>query len=86
MGDKKQTWLRWRNRVSEMVETTSVDNWINRGYGILSTLLLLINLAATAMYTFDYMELHHGPLLLATEAVTVAFFAVYYCLRVWTAP
>ena len=46
----------------------------------------MINLAVTFLYTFDRMEAEHGDVLLVLEAVTVAFFALDYGLRVWTAP
>ena len=86
MNQRKTIWLRRRNRVSEIIEAATFDSWLNRAYGILSTLILLINLSVTVMYTFDYMELHYGSILLTIEAVTVAFFAIDYALRVWTAP
>ena len=37
------------------------------------------------MYTFDNMELKYGPILLALERLTVAFFAIDFLLRVFTA-
>ena len=86
MVEKKAVWMQRRKRVFELVEVTISDGWLNRVYGIVSTLVLLVNLAATIMYTFDYMELHYGGALRMIEAVTVAFFALDFALRVWTAP
>lgn len=77
--------LRRRNRISENIEVGSSRDRVSRGYDILSTLMLLLNLTATVMYTFNEMEYRFGGLLLTIEAVTVAFFAVDYALRVWTA-
>ena len=37
------------------------------------------------MYTFDNMEMKYGPLLLTLERLTVAFFAIDFLLRVFTA-
>ena len=75
-----------RKRMSAIVEMKSADDWISRGYNILNCAMLLVNVAVTILYTFDRMELQYGSILLAIEAVTVAFFAVDYVLRVWTAP
>ena len=85
MNKYKKEWLQRRRRVSEIIEVGKADDWLSRGYDIASTMILLVNVAVTVLYTFDHMEEHYGPLLLLTEAVTVAFFAVDYFLRVWTA-
>ena len=74
-----------RRRISEIIEAGSADDWVSRGYDIFSTLMTLVNVVVTVLYTFDEMELNHGPTLLLLEAVTVAFFAIEYVLRVWTA-
>jgi len=86
MKNKKYIWAQRRKRMSAIVEMGSADDWVSRGYDILSCVILLINVAVTILYTFDRMELQYGSILLAIEAVTVAFFAVDYVLRVWTAP
>ena len=55
MNQRKTIWLQRRNRVSEIIEATTFGSWLNRAYGILSTLLLLVNLSVTVMYTFVYL-------------------------------
>jgi len=85
MNMEEGSWAARRKRISEVIEVGSSGDWISRGYDIFSTLILLVNLTATVLYTFDYMEDNFGGLLLAAEAVTVAFFAVDYALRIWTA-
>ena len=45
----------------------------------------MANLAASILYTFEAVRLPFGWLVLTLEQVTVAFFAVDYCLRLWTA-
>ena len=82
----KYQWIQRRKRVAEIVEMRSYSDWISRGYNILNCLVLLVNLAVTILYTFDRMEQMYGGALLLIEAVTVAFFAIDYVLRVWTAP
>ena len=78
--------LRCRKRTAAIIEMGSVQDWVSRGYDILSGLMLLANLSASILYTFNSMALQYGSLLVAIEAITVAFFAVDYALRLWTAP
>lgn len=82
---KKNIWLQRRKRIGQIIEVGSGGDLPSRLYDIVSTLLLLINLTVTIMYTFDSMELRFGSALLFIEDATVAFFAVDYVLRVWTA-
>lgn len=85
MNSRKTAWLQRRRRLSQIIEVGTTDDWISRAYDVISTLFLLCNVAVTILYTFDEMELKYGDLLLQAEAVTVAFFAVDYILRLWTA-
>ena len=82
---KKNIWLQRRKRLARIIEVGSGGDWPSRLYDIFSTLILLINLSVTIMYTFDSMEAKYGRVLLVIEALTVAFFAVDYLFRVWTA-
>lgn len=84
MSSRKTAWLQ-RRRLSQIIEVGSSDDWMSRSYDVISTLFLLCNVAVTILYTFDDMELKYGNILLRAEAVTVAFFAVDYVLRLWTA-
>ena len=74
-------WLQRRKRLFEIVEVGAADDWISRGYDLLSTLILVVNLTVTVMNTFDAMSLHYGAMLKGIESFTVAFFAVDYVLR-----
>lgn len=85
MGRNKKIWLQRRRRVFEIIDVGTSGDIPSRAYDIASVIIMLVNIAVTMLYTFDEMELHYGQLLLRLEAVTVAFFAVDYCLRVWTA-
>ena len=78
-------WLQRRRRISEIIEAGSSEDWLSRGYDVFSTMMTLMNVIVTVLYTFDQMELNHGKTLLLLEAVTVAFFAIEYFLRLWTA-
>ncbi len=74
-------WLQRRKRLFEIVEVGAADDWISRGYDMLSTLILVVNLTVTVMNTFDAMSLRYGAMLKGIESFTVAFFAVDYVLR-----
>ena len=86
MNDRKNIWMQRRRRISEIVEAGAASDTVSRTYDVVSTLILLVNVVVTIMYTFDSMELQYGSTLLFLEAATVAFFAVDYALRLWTAP
>ena len=83
--DRKSLWIARRRRISEIIEVGASDDIPSRCYDFASTLILLINVAVTVMYTFDSMEQRYGGILLLAEALTIAFFAVDYGLRLWTA-
>ena len=86
MAGEKQNLTNLRQRVFKMVSVGIIDDRINQGYDVISTAMLLINLVGAFAGTFDNIALQHGELLKQIEAVTVAFFALDYILRVYTAP
>ena len=74
-----------RRRVFEIIEIGGPEDYVSRFYDLFNILSIVVNLVVSTAYTFDSMEARYGPLLLSVEAVTVAFFAVDYFLRLWTA-
>ena len=86
MNNWKNTWIQRRKRMATIVEMGSAGDWVSRGYDILSCLILLINLTVTFLHTFSSIAQRYGSALAVIEAITVAFFAIDYVLRVWTAP
>lgn len=82
---EENSFTRLRQRIFRMVSVGVVDDPINGSYDIISTLALLTNLVVTFASTFDNVRAAAGPLLNKLEAVTVAFFAVDYVLRLLTA-
>ena len=86
MNNWKNTWIQRRKRMATIVEMGSAGDWVSRGYDILSCLILLINLTVTFLHTFSSIAQRYGGALAVIEAITVAFFAIDYILRVWTAP
>ncbi len=85
MDKKKIDLMNARRKVANIIKIGAVDENFSRAYDFVNILAVLLNIAAVILFTFDYMEDNYGPLLLAVEAVTVAFFAVDYVLRLWTA-
>ena len=78
-------WEKRRKRLFELIEIGSnYDAWC-WGYDFFNTFTILLNLTVSIMYTFDNMEMKYGPLLLSLERLTVAFFAIDFLLRVFTA-
>ena len=75
---------KFKDRIFKMVSVGVVDDKLNQGYDILSTVLLIINLATAFAMTFEDFYAKHYVLLHWTEAVTVAFFAFDYILRLYT--
>ena len=82
---ENSVWEKRRKRLFELIEIGSnYDAWC-WGYDFFNTFTIILNLAVSIMYTFDNMELRYGPLLLTLERMTVAFFAIDFLLRVYTA-
>ena len=54
-------------------------------YDAFNILSIVINLVVSVMYTFDDLHARFGPWLVTIEAVTVAFFAADFAMRLWTA-
>ena len=84
MADRN-TWLARRKRISEIIEVGNDQDWPSRLYDVLNALAIVLNLAASILYTFAQARARWGGTLLTLEHVTVVFFAVDYCLRLWTA-
>lgn len=78
-------WENRRRRVFDIIDIGSDNDVLSRGYDFFNVFSILLNLAASTLYTFDSMELKYGALLLTLERITVATFAIDYVLRVWTA-
>ena len=84
MKDQDQ-WLARRKRLFYIVEVGASEDRVSRLYDLVNSLAIVINLIASILYTFEEVREPYGPALLTIEAVTVAFFSVDYCLRLWTA-
>ena len=78
-------WDRRRRRLFEIVEVGNDIDWLSRGYDFMNTFFIIVNLAASIMYTFDNIRSSYGFWLLMLEKITVAAFCADYILRLITA-
>ncbi len=85
MDKEKSRWDRIQTRLFDMVSVGVVNDRLNQGYDIISTGFLIINIIVSFLMTFENIVAEHYSLLHLTEAITVAFFAIDYVLRILTA-
>lgn len=78
-------WQKTRKRLFEILEVGNDLDRTSRVYDYINAFSIIVNLVVSVMYTYSAMREQYGSVLLAIEAVTVAFFAVDYVLRLWTA-
>ncbi len=78
-------WIRRRKRLFEIIEVGADLDYVSRGYDFINAFSIIFNLVASVMYTFAEIRERYGTILLVVEAVTVAFFAIDFIFRVWTA-
>lgn len=78
-------WYRRRKRLLEIIKVGYDLDFTSRCYDFINVLAIVLNLTASIMYTFDSLQVQLGPVLLWTERITIAFFAIDYILRLLTA-
>lgn len=78
-------WEKRRKRVFDIIEVGSDYDIYSRAYDFVNAGAIILNIIASIMYTFDDLQAQYGGVLLAIIHLTIAFFAVDYLLRVWTA-
>ena len=74
-----------RRRTFEIIEIDAQDDAVSRAYDFLGLFAIAINLLSSILFTFTEYRAAFGGVLLTIEAVTVAFFAIDYVLRLMTA-
>ncbi len=80
-----QKWMRRRKRLFEILEVGNDLDHVSRAYDFINAFSIIINLTVSIMYTYADMKAKHGEWLLVIEEITVAFFALDYILRLFTA-
>ncbi len=78
-------WYRRRKRLLEIIKVGYDLDFTSRCYDFVNVLAIVLNLTASILYTFDSIQTQLGPVLLWTERITIAFFAIDYILRLLTA-
>ena len=81
----RQSWNSRRRRVCEIVNVGASEDFVSRAYDFFNTFIIVVNLVVSILDTFQEVREGYAGLLLGVEAVTAAFFAADYALRVWTA-
>lgn len=80
-----EKWLKRRKRLFEILEVGNDLDRVSRTYDYINAFTIIINLVVSIMYTYADLREKYGFVLLLLEGITVAFFAIDYILRVWTA-
>lgn len=78
-------WDDRRKRLFEIIEIGLPGDVASQVYDAFNILSIVINLVVSVMVTFDDLQARFGPWLVTIEAVTVAFFAADFAMRLWTA-
>lgn len=78
-------WLNRRKRIFEIIEVGSDFDVPSRVYDYINAGAIIVNLLASILYTYENLREAYGNLFVFVEDVTVAFFAIDYLLRVFTA-
>ena len=81
----KKSWDARRKRVFGIIEVGNDLDFISRSYDYINALAIVLNLIVSVMYTFSDIREQYRVVLAVVEHITVAFFAVDYFLRIWTA-
>lgn len=74
-----------RKKLFHIIEVGNNQDAISRTYDYINALTIILNLIVSIMYTFEGPRVQYGEFLLAVRHTTVAFFALDYFLRVFTA-
>lgn len=74
-----------RYRIYEILEVRSGTDHAAKIFDIDYLLTIILNLAASIMYTYEKYRLQYGPALMLIENITVAMFCADYILRLFAA-
>lgn len=74
-----------RKKLFCIIEVGNNQDFLSRFYDYVNALTIILNLIVSVMYTFEDPRMQYGELLLTIRHATVAFFALDYFLRLFTA-
>lgn len=81
----EKKWIDRRKRLFEIIEVgNDIDN-ISRSYDFINAFAIILNLIASICYTYSDLREQFGTIIIWIENITIAFFAIDYVLRLWTA-
>lgn len=72
-----------KRRIYETIEIGNRRDTISHAFDIFLTIVILLNIAAMFLLTFDSLKAYH-PLFHAIEVITLIIFLIEYLLRIWT--
>jgi len=78
-------WEKRRKRLFHIIEVGSDFDSHSRFYDYENAAAIILNLAATILYTFEEIREPYGVFLNVIQQLTLIFFAVDYLFRIWTA-
>lgn len=78
-------WEKRRKRLFDIIEVGSDYDSLSRGYDFVNAGAIVLNIAASIVFTFDDLRMRYEMILVLIEQITIAFFAIDYVLRIWTA-
>ena len=73
-----------RKRIFNIIQIGNKDDWVSRGFDIVLTIVIMLNIIVAFMETFDELS-DLSVVFNVIEIITVAFFCVEYVLRIVTA-
>lgn len=78
-------WLKRRQRLFQIIDVGYDLDRISRAYDYINVAAIVLNLVVSILHTYDFIRERYASILVAVEAITVAFFVVDYVLRLFTA-
>lgn len=78
-------WEKRRKRLYDIIEVGSDFDEQSRLYDYGNAAAIILNLTVTILSTFDSIRAQYGIILSVIEHITLAFFAIDYLFRIWTA-
>ncbi len=78
-------WEKRRRRLYDIIEVGSDFDAHSRFYDYENAVAIILNLTATILYTFEEIREAYGSILFIVTQITLAFFAMDYFFRIWTA-
>lgn len=74
---------RFKQRVFEILEFSSKDDWLSRLDDVIITILIALNAVAVTLETVKNLYIEHKILFDTFELVSIIIFTIEYILRLW---